>query len=257
MDTPLPTPAALHTNQKSRDILVERADSLELPDTTWTHSALPSILDAIPVNCESIVDLGCGRGIIGALCRIYRAPNRLVGVDGFEPYLTFCRRMGFYDELIHLDLSGSPLPFRAREFQVATCIEVIEHLPKHQGQILLNELERIASCVIVTTPGIWFEQDDYDGNPLQKHLSRWKAHEFIGRGYKVYGVGALSIGYQIRRVMSRVIGPRGTSIAQSGIRNGARRVSEALGPLTHSLPRFSTKLLCLKTVERGSPSKAE
>jgi hypothetical protein len=225
---------------------------LQRPDTSWTHSALPAILDAIPANCSSLVDLGCGRGIIGALCRIYRAPQRLVGVDGFEPYLAFCKHMGFYEELLKKDLRESPLPFRTGEFEVATCIEVIEHLPKDLGRNLLDELERIASCVIVTTPGIWFEQDDYDGNPLQRHLSLWTASEFKKRGYEVYGVGALSVGYRIRQGMSKVIGKQGVSIAQRGIRGMARRVSEALGPLTYSWPQLSTKLLCVKRLESGS-----
>jgi hypothetical protein len=232
--------------------IVDATAALQLPDTVWTHGALPGILEAIPVNCESLVDLGCGRGIIGALCRIYRAPRRLVGVDGFEPYLAFCKQMGFYDETFRSDLRETPLPFRAQEFHVATCIEVIEHLPKDAGKTLLDELERIASCVIVATPGIWFEQDNYDGNILQRHLSLWRTSEFRDRGYQVWGVGALSIGYQIRSVMSKVVGKHAVSVAQSEIRGAARRVSEALGPLTRSWPQLSTKLLCVKTAEFAS-----
>lgn len=235
----------------------DRAVSLKLPDTTWTHAALASILDAIPTNCESLVDFGCGRGIIGALCRIYRAPRPLAGIDGFEPYLEFCRQMRFYDETLHWDLRETPFPFQSKEFQVATCIEVIEHLPKDSGTILLDELERIASRVIVTTPGIWFEQDDYDENPLQRHLSVWKTSEFRDRGYQVWGVGALNIGYQIRGGIGQVIGKHAVSIAQSGIRKTARHVSEALGSLTRSWPQLSTRLLCVKTIECGSAPKAE
>jgi hypothetical protein len=179
-----------------------------------------------------------------------------VGVDGFEPYLAFCRQRSFYDETLRSDLRETPLPFQAQEFHVATCIEVIEHLPKDAGKTLLDELERIASCVIVTTPGIWFEQDDYDGNILQRHLSLWRASEFRGRGYQVWGVGALSIGYEIRRVMGKVIGKRGVTVAQSEIRGAARRVSEALGPLTRSWPQLSTKLLCVKTAAFASAPKA-
>jgi len=217
---------------------------------------LPQILDSIPLNCESLVDLGCGRGIIGALCRIYRAPERMVGVDGFAPYLDFCGAMGFYDELLSLDLRQMPLPFPSAHFQVATCIEVIEHLPKDQGLILLSELERIASCVIVTTPGIWFEQDDYDGNPLQKHLALWTVGEFTKRDYRVYGVGAFKVGYQIRRVLRRIIGTSGLSIVERGMRAPARRLSEGLGPLTRAWPQLSTKLLCVKAEPDSLEQKA-
>ena len=248
--------AALGSDSSPRNGPADGIVPLHLPDTNWTHAALPRILDSIPVNCESLVDLGCGRGIIGALCRIYRAPRRLVGVDGFEPYLTFCRQMNFYDQTFRSDLREVPLPFRAQEFHVATCIEVIEHLPKDAGKTLLDELERIASCVIVTTPGIWFEQDDYDGNPLQRHLSLWRTTEFRARGYQVQGVGAINVGYQIRSAMGKLIGKRGVSVAQSKIQGAARRASEALGPLTRSWPQLSTKLLCVKTTKFSSAQKA-
>src|SRR5947199_3638926 len=98
-----------------------------VPDITWTQRALPLILDAIPVDCKSLLDVGCGRGIIGALCRIYRRPESLVGIDGFEPYLEFTQGAGLYNETILRDLNQTPLPFRTQEFEVVTCIEVIEH----------------------------------------------------------------------------------------------------------------------------------
>ena len=225
------------------------------PDTTWTHSALPTILGAVPLDCESLVDLGCGRGIMGALCRIYRAPRRLVGIDGFEPYLAFCREAHLYDELIQIDLGVSHLPFQTGEFHVASCIEVIEHLPKEQGCLLLDELERVASYVILTTPGIWFEQDDYDGNSFQRHLSLWTARDFIARGYRVHGVGALNLGYQCRQALRSVFGARGVSAVQNEIGGAVRRVSELLGPLTYSFPRLSTKLLCVKITDSRSAAR--
>jgi predicted TPR repeat methyltransferase len=64
----------------------------------------------IPVDVESLLDLGCGRGIVGALCRIYRAPRRLVGLDAWEPYLSFCREHRLYDELVRWDLNDLRCP---------------------------------------------------------------------------------------------------------------------------------------------------
>jgi ubiquinone/menaquinone biosynthesis C-methylase UbiE len=86
-------------------------------------------------------------------------------------------------------LRQTPLPFSDKTFDVATCIEVIEHLPKNNGFYLLNELERIAKKVIITTPNVSFKQEALDNNPFQKHLSRWFVKDFIERGYKVKGVG--------------------------------------------------------------------
>lgn len=223
-----------------------------VPNVTWTHRALPSILDAIPVSCESLLDIGCGRGIIGAMCRIYRGANRLVGVDGFDPYLEFCRNAGFYDYTVLRDLNQVPLPFDTKEFEVATCTEVIEHLSEDAGQKLLDELERIASRVIVTTPNVRFEQDEYDGNSFQRHLSYWPPTAFRKRGYRVYGTGSLNAGYRLRGMVERVTQHSTNSSLPVSVRGCARYISEALGPLTRRLPELSTSLLC---VREGSPLK--
>lgn len=120
-----------------------------MPDVGWMPSWYSWVLRSIPVAARALVDLGCGRGIVGALCRIYREPARLVGGDVFEPYLEFCRAFRLYDEVLHWNLRTIPLPFKDGEFKVCTCIEVLEHLPKASGEALLDEMSRIASVVIV------------------------------------------------------------------------------------------------------------
>ncbi len=216
-----------------------------IPDVTWTHRALPQILDAIPVNCKSLLDVGCGRGIIGALSRIYRGVNRLVGVEGFEPYLEFSQQAGFYDDIILRNLSNTPLPLKTQEFEVVTCIEVIEHLERIAGQKLLDELERIGSRVIVTTPNILFQQNEYDGNVFQRHLSQWRPSDFRRRGYVVYGAGSLNVGYGVKKALENLAGRRGKDVVPNRVRQSARPVSETLGPLTRNLPSLSTSLLCI------------
>jgi hypothetical protein len=166
---------------------------LIFPEVTWTHKWLSEILDQIPVETDSLIDLGCGRGVIGVLVRIYRNPERLVGIDAFSPYVEFCRRYNFYDEVYCYDLRQTPLPFKDKEFDVATCIEVLEHIPKDKGLRLLREMERIAKKVIITTPNGYVSQKPLDNNPSQKHVSSWSVKDFIKRGYAVKGVGYFNI----------------------------------------------------------------
>ncbi|MEM4703877.1 MAG: methyltransferase domain-containing protein [Candidatus Bathyarchaeia archaeon] len=174
-------------------IEIPRKPQKTLPEITWTHKGVPHILSSIPIDAKSIIDVGCGRGIIGALARIYRNPTKVVGVDVFTPYLDSCQKMGFYDKLVKWNLNHVPLPFRDKEFDVATCVEVIEHLSKDSGACLISELERIANTVIITTPNVMFTQDAFDGNPFQEHVSCWSAAEFHRLGYKVYGIGDLNL----------------------------------------------------------------
>ena len=197
------------------------------PQVTWTHPALPMILSMIPEDTDSLVDIGCGRGIVGALCRIYRRPTHLVGVDAYKPYLQFCERLGFYDTCVEWQLERLPIPFRDRQFDVATCIEVIEHLPRDRGEGLLDEIARIAKCVVLTTPACFFTQEQYDANPHQAHLSAWHPRDFVRRGYRVYGVGGM-----------RIFGKR------------VKYLSGALGPFTRHLPTLSDSMLCVLSAPR-------
>ena len=160
---------------------------------TWTRPFLQELLEEIPKDVESLIDVGCGRGIVGALTRIYRSPKRLVGIDIFQEYIDFCKKYMIYDELLRFDLKQTPLPFSDNEFNVATCIETIEHLPKNNGLLLLEELHRIANTVIVSTPSHYFRQpkNHIEHNPYQAHISEWTIKDFKGRGFNVKGVGNL------------------------------------------------------------------
>jgi ubiquinone/menaquinone biosynthesis C-methylase UbiE len=162
---------------------------------TWTRPFLHELLEEIPKNVDSLVDVGCGRGIVGAMTRIYRTPKRLVGIDVFPDYIDFCKRYFMYDELYLLDLRQTPLPFKDHEFEVATCIETIEHLPKIHGEKLLEELHRVADTVIVSTPSSFFKQPKghVERNSFQAHVSHWTVEDFKKRGYKVRGVGSLAM----------------------------------------------------------------
>jgi predicted TPR repeat methyltransferase len=169
---------------------------------------LHEILNAIPHDVKTLIDVGCGKGIVGALVRIYRNANRLVGIDIWADYLEFCKRFNFYDELYQIDLRKMPLPFGDKEFEVATCIEVIEHLPKLEGERLLDELERIAKNVIVSTPSRKFlNENQTEENPFQQHQSFWAINDFKKRGYKVRGAGylkAVNLQADLRILTSRI-----------------------------------------------------
>ena len=167
---------------------------MESEVATWTRPFLHELLEEIPKDVESLIDVGCGRGIVGAMTRIYRTPKRLVGVDIFQDYIDFCKKYSIYDELHRLDLRQTPLPFQNHEFSVATCIETIEHLPKNRGEKLLEELHRIADTVIVSTPSSFFRQpkSHVKRNPFQAHVSKWTVEDFKKRGYDVKGAGNLA-----------------------------------------------------------------
>jgi len=158
---------------------------------TFTHPGITKILQLIPINTKSLLDLGCGRGIIGILTRIYRYNiEKMVGVDIFNKYINFCRKHRIYDQIIKWDLRNLPLPFIDKSFDVVTLIEVVEHLPKALAINLIHEAERIAKKrVILSTPnGAKFSMQElcYDNNPFQKHLCYFTVKELKKMGYVCY-----------------------------------------------------------------------
>src|SRR5437867_6774355 len=145
------------------------------PEVAWTHTFLDIFLHYVPRRVTKVIDVGCGRGIVGAVVRIYRDPALLIGVDVFEPYIRFCEKLGVYNTLQRQDLRNLPLPYEDKSFDLAVSLEVLEHLTKVEGQRLLDELNRISTMVIVSTPNVFFAQPHFDRNPFQEHLSRWSS----------------------------------------------------------------------------------
>lgn len=160
-----------------------------MPEVNWTHKGLQPIINAIPNTMNKYIDVGCGRGIIGAMVKIYKDASYTCGIDGFNDYVEFCKKSRFYDEVKQIKFTDGLLPFENNEFDCATNIEVIEHLDKNSGMILIQELQRISTRVIISTPGNFYQQDEFDGNELQRHRSKWKSEDFKKQGFKVYGFG--------------------------------------------------------------------
>ncbi len=198
-------------------------------EVTWTHPFLDAVVHFLPEHTRHVVDIGCGRGIGGALCLLYRNPLKVIGLDVFRPYLEALRNLNMYSELIRIDLSRTPrLPFRPNSFDVGLALEVIEHIPKREGRALVEDLQETCSRVIASTPNEFFDQDSYDANPFQSHQSAWNVRDFEDMGFDVYGVG--------------------------GLRGLGSNLGYVLGRLTSIFPRASTQLLAVW--DRRGPVRA-
>ena len=152
----------------------------------------------------------------------------MVGIEIYEPYIDFVKERKIFDEVIRWDLTKLPLPIGNKEFDVAFCVEAIEHVDKTAASALISEMERVAGLVILTTPNVWNENQDsaLDGNTDQLHRSIWSPGDFRRRGYEVRGIG--------------------------DFKWGPTALKFALGPLTYPFPELGTNLLAIKR-SNGSP----
>jgi hypothetical protein len=164
-------------------VLVERL--VGVPRVEVSIRALASRCDPQAVA----VDLGCGAwSSVGELVQ----PLTTVGIDTDETALHAAESAGTHDILLRADLLRDfdriRAALRGRDVQLVTMLHVIEHVPRRLGDELLERAEQLTSrFVVVETPNGFQPQGPEYGNPAQRHVSGWFAHDFIGRGYDVHG----------------------------------------------------------------------
>ena len=139
----------------------------------------------------SIIDVGCGEGVLTEQWA-ERTEGRVVGVDLDDPKLReeWGRRaranLEFHPAL------GDKLPYADGEFEMATAMEVLEHVPKPDA--VLAEMRRVASgWLLVSVPRepLWRALNVARGAYLREfgdtpgHLNHWSKRGFAGlvRGY--------------------------------------------------------------------------
>jgi len=136
-----------------------------------------------------VLDAACGHGGNAIVTR-YRNPSvKIIGFDIFPPYVTECKALGVYDNLLVADVRSPP--FREKSVDAVYFTETIEHLEKKDGKKALKELEGISrNVVLITAPiglALRHKEEIKDGNIYQLHLSGWVPSEFMKMGYKVWG----------------------------------------------------------------------
>jgi ubiquinone/menaquinone biosynthesis C-methylase UbiE len=146
-----------------------------------------------------ILDVGCGYGKWGFLAKRYCTDRQVTvcGLDLFEPHLHSLAGHGIYDSL--RVGNARELPFDDKTFDTAIAIEVLEHLPKTDGALVVAELKRVARMrVIVSTPNYPCYRGGamtVDGfNPHEAHMSWYTVRELRRLGFdRVLGVGRLKL----------------------------------------------------------------
>lgn len=119
------------------------------------------------------VDLGCGEGYYGPLLK--KHCPLLIGVDHNLGRLSVAKKFAEYDQVFYMEVQDyTPPPGTEAVFM----IEVIEHLPKLDGQALLQRLSHIPFTVI-TTP-VEFHRFTLRNH----HQSLWTENELQAYGFK-------------------------------------------------------------------------
>jgi len=101
-------------------------------------------------NSESVLDIGCGEGIILYLANKFNKREKLVGIDTSIEFLKIAKQIVEAD-FIRADVHY--LPFRDSSFELLSCLSVFEHINRHKD--VINEVTRVSTKSIITVPRPW------------------------------------------------------------------------------------------------------
>lgn len=135
-------------------------------------------------GCKTVLDIGCGPD-----SPIQRCSNvkYSVGVEPYLPYLNKSKNKKIHNKYLNKKIED--LSFPNKTFDAIILIDVIEHMDKKSGEILLNKMGRWAKKkIIITTPNGYFSMGAVDGNSYQAHLSGWSVEDFAKFDFRCRGL---------------------------------------------------------------------
>lgn len=148
-------------------------------------SVVPCQIEAYFLALNAYVDEGApvldvGFGLGYGLNILAIKARRVCGVDVDPKVLAYCNDTvrGRNPRLDRLELyDGQKLPFQDAEFDVVTCIDVLEHVEDYDG--FLEEMLRVCrKGVFISTPNRRPEYTNPDGTPKNHwHLREWSFKE--------------------------------------------------------------------------------
>jgi SAM-dependent methyltransferase len=133
----------------------------------------------------SICDVGCGEGVLTEQWAERLGDGRVVGIDLDDPKLAsewVNRKRANLEFVIG---SGDGLPFGDNEFEIATAMEVLEHVP--DASDVLSEMARVSSkWILVSVPreplwrGLNMARGAYwrDLGNTPGHINHWSKRSF-------------------------------------------------------------------------------
>lgn len=110
----------------------------------WSYQAPAMVADTVVTanaDATSVLDLGCGTGLVGEALRARGFTGRIVGRDISPASLDIARQGGAYESLEQADLQQR-LDFDDHSFDAVVCVGVMTYLPEVEK--VWREFARVA-----------------------------------------------------------------------------------------------------------------
>lgn len=153
---------------------------------TWIQPYYDIILGHIPLDTESLIDVGSGYGIFGYILSRARSIKSLISVEPFDYETTH------YDSQNRMTWQKF-YQMNPDQVDVIVSTEMIEHLSKEDAILFLQQAKKKARKVVIATPYTFEEQTSYDDNNYQIHRCLVTPADFINEGYDIRYVSTVSV----------------------------------------------------------------
>lgn len=130
-----------------------------------------------------IFDLGMGVGLYGSQIHSMAPDIRIVGLDGWLPYLTSKFAQDAYIARIHASIEAVIAGAFPLWGDLVICLDVIEHFDKPWATRLLKVLQAAPMTAIVSTPLFDYKQGPVGGNPFEEHKCWFTEKELNAAGF--------------------------------------------------------------------------
>jgi len=131
----------------------EWAQSYDGDLASWSYRAPTVVAEAVVARCPgagSVLDVGCGTGLVGRALRERGFEGRILGLDISQASLEIAQQSGAYDSLEHADLQQR-LAVEDDSVDAVVCVGVMTYLPEVEA--VWREFARVArpGGVVVAT----------------------------------------------------------------------------------------------------------
>jgi SAM-dependent methyltransferase len=140
----------------------------------------------VQADPQSLLDVGCGEGVLTEKWARRLGDKRVVGIDLDDPALHAEWAQRRAPNLEYRVMKAENLPFADGEFDVASAIEVLEHVPDPEHTVA--EMARVAArWLLVSVPreplwrGLNMARGAYlkDLGNTPGHLNHWSKRSFV------------------------------------------------------------------------------
>ncbi len=150
----------------------------------WSYRAPASVAEVVATrlpDAASVLDVGCGTGLVGRALRERGVTARLLGLDISTASLDVARAGGLYESLEEADLQQR-LPLEDGRVDAVVCVGVMTYLPEVEA--VWRELARVARpgglVVLTQREDLWHERGCQDVVDRLRDDGVWTPLEVTG-----------------------------------------------------------------------------